>query len=250
MRKSAPKIYGIKSSLWLYFLITFWFVAIWFMPAMSTAQVPLFDTPPSINPVGSGARALGMGGAFIAVADDATAASWNPGGLIQLETPEVSVVGAYCQRKDDLNFGTNPEASGNQSVTNPNINYLSAAYPFTLLNRNMIVSASHQHLYNFYREWDFSIGINELGNSSSQDICIDQNGSLSAIGLSYCIQVTPGFSFGFTMNFWQDGLYNNQWESKTSQSGSGNYLGNTYSFSADTTHKYSFRGFNANFGIL
>jgi hypothetical protein len=35
----------------------------------------------SPNPVGSGARALGFG-AFIAVADDATAASWNPGGLV------------------------------------------------------------------------------------------------------------------------------------------------------------------------
>ena len=46
----------------------------------------------SPNPVGAGARALGMGGAFIGVADDATAASWNPGGLIQLETPEVSAV--------------------------------------------------------------------------------------------------------------------------------------------------------------
>ena len=36
----------------------------------------------SPNPIGSGARAQGMGGAFIAIADDATAASWNPGGLI------------------------------------------------------------------------------------------------------------------------------------------------------------------------
>ena len=42
--------------------------------------------------VGSGARAFGMGGAFIAIADDATAASWNPGGLGQLERPEFSFV--------------------------------------------------------------------------------------------------------------------------------------------------------------
>jgi hypothetical protein len=34
-------------------------------------------------PVGSGARAMAMGGAFIATADDATAASWNPAGLIR-----------------------------------------------------------------------------------------------------------------------------------------------------------------------
>ena len=31
-----------------------------------------------------GVRALGMGGAFVAVADDATAAYWNPAGLVHL----------------------------------------------------------------------------------------------------------------------------------------------------------------------
>jgi len=35
----------------------------------------------SFNPTGAGARGLGMGGAFIAVADDGTAASFNPAGL-------------------------------------------------------------------------------------------------------------------------------------------------------------------------
>ena len=44
----------------------------------------------SPNPVGSGARAMGLGNAFIAIADDATAASWNPGGLSQLQQPEFS----------------------------------------------------------------------------------------------------------------------------------------------------------------
>ncbi len=51
-----------------------------------TQQVRISSSP---NPVGSGARAVGMGSAFIAIADDATAASWNPGGLIQLERPEL-----------------------------------------------------------------------------------------------------------------------------------------------------------------
>ena len=34
--------------------------------------------------LGLGARALGMGGAFVAVADDATAGFWNPAGLVQI----------------------------------------------------------------------------------------------------------------------------------------------------------------------
>ena len=37
-------------------------------------QVGIASSP---NPVGSGARAMGMAGAFIAIADDATAASWT-----------------------------------------------------------------------------------------------------------------------------------------------------------------------------
>ncbi len=60
------------------------------------------EFPSSPNPVGSGARALGMAGAFIAIADDATAASWNPGGLAELERPEVAVVGAAFHRIDDV----------------------------------------------------------------------------------------------------------------------------------------------------
>ena len=35
-----------------------------------------------------------MGGAFLARADDATAASWNPAGLSYLRRPEFTVVGA------------------------------------------------------------------------------------------------------------------------------------------------------------
>ena len=34
---------------------------------------------------GVGARALGMGSSFVSVADDATAAYWNPAGLVQIQ---------------------------------------------------------------------------------------------------------------------------------------------------------------------
>jgi long-subunit fatty acid transport protein len=39
---------------------------------------------------GVGARAAGMAFAFNAIADDATAMSWNPAGLTQLKHPELS----------------------------------------------------------------------------------------------------------------------------------------------------------------
>ena len=100
-------------------LIILVFVCVFFGSSLNFAfaqQLQSVGIASSPNPVGSGARALGMGGAFIGVADDATAASWNPGGLIQLETPEISIVGAYNKRTEDTTYAAFPEASGPQSV--------------------------------------------------------------------------------------------------------------------------------------
>ena len=100
----------------------------------------------SPNPVGSGARALGMGGAFIGIADDATAASWNPSGLIQLEKPEVSVVGAYVLNGQDFSTDSNTEIENNFNDDFTNLNYVSASLPFNIGNRNMVVSLNYQRL--------------------------------------------------------------------------------------------------------
>jgi len=45
---------------------------------------------------GIGARAMGMGNSFVAIADDATAVYWNPAGLIQAEENQVFV--SYAER--------------------------------------------------------------------------------------------------------------------------------------------------------
>lgn len=60
--------------------------------AMTSAYGADTKTPPVPSFQGSpGARALAMGGAFIGVADDATAAETNPAGLTILTRPEVSL---------------------------------------------------------------------------------------------------------------------------------------------------------------
>jgi hypothetical protein len=54
--------------------------------------------------MGVGARALGMGSAFTAVADDATAAFWNPAGLALLEKNEASFMHANLSLDRKYNF--------------------------------------------------------------------------------------------------------------------------------------------------
>jgi long-subunit fatty acid transport protein len=62
--------------------------------------------PPVVNP---GARSLGLGGAFVAVADDATAAYANPSGLVQLSRPEISL---ELRGWSDSREGTQTNVSG------------------------------------------------------------------------------------------------------------------------------------------
>ena len=73
---------------------------------------------------------LGQSPGFIAVADDATAASHNPAGLVQLERPEVSIVGSYFLRLERQDM-TRPDTDlADQNLDAFNLNYLSAVYPF------------------------------------------------------------------------------------------------------------------------
>jgi long-chain fatty acid transport protein len=68
--------------------------------AQATSQIPLqfnFMTP--------GARSLGMGGAFMGAADDATTASANPAGLASLSLREVSAEARYQRVETPFLFG-------------------------------------------------------------------------------------------------------------------------------------------------
>ena len=251
-RKSGIKaLLSVWSVLSLHFTVAVFFPFFWLCNgALAESPLQRIEIPSSPNPVGSGARALGMGGAFIAVADDATAASWNPGGLTQLETPEVSVVGAYFYRTEDNTFGTNPEASGEQSVSEARLNYLSASYPFTVFDRNMVVSLNYQNLYDFNREWCFPFSRSSETLSEDEHIDYQQSGTLSAYGLAYAIQLTPEISFGFTLNLWEDGIYKNGWVQEVQSNGTGNFYGKPFVSGSYSRDEYSFSGFNANLGIL
>jgi long-subunit fatty acid transport protein len=64
-------------------------VAILLMPVRVSAQQAVIPLQLSFSD--PGARSAGLGGAFVALADDATAAFANPAGLVQLVKPEISV---------------------------------------------------------------------------------------------------------------------------------------------------------------
>lgn len=86
-----------------------------------------------------GARSLGMGGAFLALADDASAAEANPAGLTTLRKPEVSIEGRnYLERQLFTTSGTFPDVDRTAFTNHSdrvNLSFASAVVPvrnFTL----------------------------------------------------------------------------------------------------------------------
>jgi len=89
--------------------------ALW-LAAIALITIGAFITPASASDTGEngqaaayikmgvGARPLGMGGAFAAIADDATATYWNPAGLVQLKSDEITTMHAVLNLDRNFNF--------------------------------------------------------------------------------------------------------------------------------------------------
>jgi len=77
-----------------------------------SVQEPFFN---KYNPFGAGARAIGMGEAFSAIADDATAIYYNPAGLAQLNHNELHWTGgSYYESVPYTNFASFVMSLGGQ----------------------------------------------------------------------------------------------------------------------------------------
>lgn len=175
----------------------------------------------SPSPVGSGARALGMGGAFIAIADDATSASWNPGGLTQLERPELSLVYSWKffeEDFDDTFYIFSLKDTHNIEIQD--VNYASFVYPFrrTIGGRNFVLSLNYQRKLDFDRALDLrarDIVPPFPFLDAAFNIKYRQEGGLGALSPALGFEITNKLSAGIVANIWDsDILSNNRWKTR------------------------------------
>jgi len=243
---------------WYGFAIVAWFALV---PGAVFAQtIPAAITlPPSINfatspnPVGSGARAVGQGTAFIAVADDATAASHNPAGLIQLELPELSMVVSRDYFRSDVDVHVGDLLVEDARVDSTTLNYASIAHPFHPWGRNTVVALNYQRLVSLDGETDLISGFTNL--SGTQTIHSQQEGELATLTPALAVQVTPRLSLGVALNLWVVPFADNGWTQRTNIAAaglvpSGNAL---VPFDATGTIDDDYKvdsGFNAHLGLL
>lgn len=237
-------------------------LAVFAVAFASTAQAQVGSNLPvefgsSPNPVGSGARALGLGSAFIATADDATAASWNPGALIVLESPEASVVYSFKNRREAFSgIGVTPE-NEIQQVSYGDLNYFSAAYPFKVRSRYFVASLNFQSLIDYDKDQrktyftsiPASPGVPSL--RAETEVRFRQRGSLKAISPALAFQLAPNLAVGFTFNLSTSKLgFGNGWQQIESYQRQAQLGTNPLSDRFELRERNDFDGHGANFGVL
>lgn len=186
------------------------------LPNSAWSQLKFMDI------IGSGARAEGMGGAFIGLADDATALSWNPAGLTQLERPEASFV--FRQSFDTYKY-TAPGNKLTSSANHPAFNFGSIAYPMKLMDKKFTVAIAYQNQID-----------NFLYTKDKDVFKEDQTGGINTISPGLAFQVMPALSVGASFNLWTG----------SSEYKYDDYVDPLNSFS----YKDDFSGFNYQVGVL
>lgn len=181
------------------------------------------------NITGAGARAAGFSGAFIGVADDATAVSWNPAGLTQLERPEASAVVRIVMEAYDYTDSEYPEYDQSETYSHSIFNFASGALPIELAGRKMVFAIAYQQQLDLA---GYNYSEDEFG--TYEDIA---TGGANTITPGLAVQLSPLLSVGASVNIWLGSAESETVYTSTSR-------GYTYSNGSD------FSGFNLMVGVL
>ncbi|MBI5804973.1 outer membrane protein transport protein [candidate division TA06 bacterium] len=205
------------------------------------ALVALPAMAQDMNIMGAGARAHGMGGAFIAIADDATAISWNPAGIANLDRPEASAVGLFNMKTfknewsyNDPTIPYDTAGTAENSVSHIAPNFFSLAVPFKAADRNLVIAVAYNRMIDFGEAKSEDTLIGGIKYESSYK----QTGGIDAISPAIAFQLTPKVSLGLTANIIVNGSTYTEEESGT----------DGYNYEYEETMDFS--GFNMHMGML
>ncbi len=190
-----------------------------------------------------GARSMGFGGAFVALADDATAAFANPAGLVQLLKPEVSIEGRHWSYSTPYTVGGRaeglPSAYGIDTMVGlrtstsdddlAGLSFLSFAYP--LGNWSLAIFRHENANLKFSSETQ---GLFFAGTVCCQDRFFDQRATSALDFLSYGVsaayRISDRFDLGLGVVYHDAAIESNVaqflWDDDTLQSffGHNSYL--------------------------
>ena len=148
---------------------------------------------------GVGARALGMGGAYIGVSDDYTATYWNPAALTQIRRIEGFGTMSYTQFNDEVTAST---GALTDKDTYTRFNSIGLAYPIPTYRGSLVFSLGYNRVRPYDSNFGYSFFNASPGDSVGQRWSEVEEGGLNNWALAIATEVAPSFSVGAAFNIW------------------------------------------------
>ena len=140
---------------------------------------------------GAGARALSMGGAFIGLADDSTAAEFNPAGIHVLVRPELAwqVSRTYDQR-DEFNLLSSVDSEIGTRGSDSNQWTTPSFASFVLPREDYTLALTQLTTIDFVHRFDeFAFGSTRVHRTEARN---------NAFGITYAKEIRENVNFGIT----------------------------------------------------
>ena len=155
------------------------------------------------NTFGIGARTMGMGGAFLAVADDFTTLYWNPAGLAQIKKFELFSSLSHNDQGIDTKFTGVRAAEAKSSKTRSNS--IGLVYPIYATRGGFAFALGYNHPQNF----DSEITIRGLAPSSDAlfggfdvDETTSNSGGIGIWSIGAGAFISKNILLGGSIDFW------------------------------------------------
>lgn len=149
--------------------------------------------------LGTGARAIGMGGAFTSIGGDYTASFWNPAALADIRRVEIlgSLSHLIRQNTSQMNLLNRED---NLSFTK--LNNLGLAFPVPTVRGSLVFSFGYNRISSLDSNFDFRWFNSTPDDSVNQAWKDLEEGSLNAWIVSGAVDVAPNTSVGLSVNIW------------------------------------------------
>jgi len=149
---------------------------------------------------GVGGRALSMGGAYSAIADDYSATMWNPAGLTQLRRMELFTSLTHLQYNNEASADN---ISKLDKTTKTKLNSIGFAFPIPTYRGSLVFAVGYNKVRDFDGGFTF-MGFNPIDTIRAyQSFNEIEEGSLNNWVFAGAIQVTPNLSLGASFNLWR-----------------------------------------------
>ena len=226
------------------------------LPAFAFSQYLDYPQYLDISNNGGGARAAGMGNAYIGIADDEMAFSWNPAAMIFIDKSKLGL--QFQSKADKFDMPWRTESNYLRTITPTdtfpvvslgdirakknhfNLNFAGFAVPFTFFNRSWVVGGGYRNLYDMKFKFD---GPGFLPGKTST---YSESGGMDAVSVALAGKIIEGFGIGITANDYIRHSEINFYEPKSIPLGEANGFDTVDVMSNYRSH---YSGFNMDIGL-